>query len=248
MKQFFSKQLTNIVFLVLIVTAAMAIYLLSRAESAPQQAVAIAAATPAAPTPSPSGSASPKPRGIPEAVLTTHLQTSEQYYARSSAAGPHMWILTRGKSPEIRSTLLYEIQNDGVSSLELSFELPKAYGEKTTPSPTPKAKNEKAKPTSTPKSKIDKTKANMEKQLKEAANEKIDALEKTIRLLLSDLLPVCDGQERLTASSVRYWAEQAILLKKSGDKFENTVEDCRFLAYVAEQDDALVLVCSLYLD
>ena len=248
MKQFFSKQLTNIVFLVLIVTAAMAIYLLSRAESAPQQAVAVAAATPAAPTPSPAGSASPKPRGIPESVLTTHLQTSEQYYARSSAAGPHMWILTRGKSPEIRSTLLYEIQNDGVSSLELSFELPKAYGEKTTPSPTPKAKNEKAKPTSTPKSKIDKTKANMENQLKEAANEKTDALEKTIRLLLSDLLPVCDGQERLQASSVRYWAEQAILLKKSGDKFENTVEDCRFLAYVAEQDDALVLVCSLYLD
>lgn len=244
MKQFFSKQLTNIVFLVLIVAAALAIYLLSRAESAPQ-AVADTAVT-AAFSPSPSASASPKPRGIPEAVLTTHLQTSEQYYARSSAAGPHSWILTRGKSPEIRSTLLYELQNDGVCSLELSFELPKSSGEKVTPGPTPKTKNEKAKSTPKPNAKQQQAKNTLEQHLKDGAKEKADAQENAIRVLMSDLFPVCDGQERLTASTVRYWAEQALALKKSGDKFEETVEDCRFQAYVAEQDDELVLVCCLY--
>lgn len=245
MKQFFSKQLTNIVFLVLIVAAALAIYLLSRAESAPQ-AVADAVATPAASSPSPSASASPKSRGIPEAVLKSHLQTSEQYYARSSAAGPHIWILTRGKSPEIRSTLLYELENDGVSSLELSFELPKATVEKVTPSPTPKAKGEKAKSTPKPNAKQQQAKNTLEQHLKDGAKEKAEAQENAIRVLLSDLFPVCDGQERLSASTVRYWAEQALALKKSGDKFEETVEDCRFQAYVTEQDDETRLVCCLY--
>ena len=245
MKQFFSKQLTNLVFLVLIVAAALAIYLLSRAQSAPQS-TADAAAAPAASSPSPLASASPKPRGIPESVLKTHLQTSEQYYARSSAAGPHIWILTRGKSPEIRSTLLYELQNDGVRSLELSFELPKATDEKTKPTATPKSYSDKSKSTPKPNAQQQQAKNTLEQYLKEGAEEKASAQENAIRVLMSDLFPVCDGQERLTASTTRYWAEQAILLKKSGDTFEETVEDCRFQAYVAEQDDELLLVCCLY--
>ena len=247
MKQFISKQLTNIVFLVLIVVAALAIYLLSRAQSAPQSA-ANASPAPAVSSPSTAASESPKPRGIPEAVLKSRLQTSEQYYARSSAAGPHTWILTRGKSPEIRATLLYTLQNGGVSSLELAFELPAAYDEKAKPTATPKAHGDKSKATPKPNAEQQQAKNTLEQYLQDGATEKADALEKTIRLLLSDLFPACDGQERLQETTARYWAEQAILLKKNGDKFEETVEGCRFQAYIAQQEDESRLVCSLYLD
>ena len=61
-------------------------------------------------------------------------------------------------------------------------------------------------------------------------------LKSAARMLLGDLFPTCDGEDRLQATTTRYWAEQALLLEKAGEDFEDTVEDCRFLAYITEQE------------
>ncbi|MPM72506.1 hypothetical protein SDC9_119482 [bioreactor metagenome] len=220
MKQFFSKQLTNLVFLVLIVAAALTIYLLSRAGTAPVSASA--AAGMATPSPSAMASERPAPRGIPETIFQAHLETSEQYTAKSSAANPRAWVLSCDKQPEIRSALLYDVQNDCVSSLELTFDLPKSYESDS--------------------------KSAIEQYLYEASKQQSDVQADLIRLFLSDLFPVCDSENRLQAATVRYWAEQALLLDRSGEDYENTVEGCRFLAYLTERDSAKLLVCCLFFE
>ena len=223
MKQFFSKQLTNIVFLVLIVAAALTIYLLSRAESEPGAAIfGTVTATPA-PSPSPLASETPKPRGIPESVWKTHLESSSRFTANGSQIDPHAWTLHVGKSNEVRARLFYSVENGCVSTLELSFKLPKAY-------------------------KKSDSKSGIEKYRYEASVQQREDLKSAARMLLGDLFPTCDGEDRLQATTTRYWAEQALLLEKAGEDFEDTVEDCRFLAYITEQEKENRLVCCLFFE
>ena len=105
MKQILSKQLTNIVFLVLIVAAALAIYLLSRAESAPGAPIFGAVTATPTPSPTPLASETPKPRGIAESIWKTHLETSESFTANSSRVDPYAWTLHVGKINEVKARL-----------------------------------------------------------------------------------------------------------------------------------------------
>ena len=223
MKQFFSKQLTNIVFLVLIVAAALAIYLLSRAESAPAGAIfGTETATPA-PSPSPLASETPKPRGIPESIWKTHLETSERFTANSSRVDPHAWTLRVGKVNEVKARLFYGVESGCVSTLELSFELPQPYKKSSSI-------------------------AGLDQYQNDAYKQQCEDLLSAARMLLGDLFTTCDGENRLQAATTRYWAEQALLLEKDGEEFEDTVEDCRFLAYVAKQDQGTRIVCCLFFE
>lgn len=222
MKQFLSKQLTNIVFLVLIVAAALAIYLLSRADSAPVAAIFSAETGTPSPSPSPLASETPKPRGIPESVWKTHLETSERYTANSSRVDPHAWTLRVGKINEVRARLFYGVENSCVSTLELSFELPQANKDSSI--------------------------TGLDQYQDEAYKQQCEDLKSAMRMLLSDLFPTSDSENRLQAATTRYWAEQALQLKKDGEDFEDTVEDCRFLAYVSKQDEGNRIVCCLFFE
>ncbi|NCB29478.1 MAG: hypothetical protein EOM63_06925, partial [Clostridia bacterium] len=133
MKQTLRNQLTNIVFLVLIVSAALAIYLLSRADGE----TAAQAATPGAAeravesaTPAPSSETDTKKssvRGVPESVFTTYLATSEVFSAEKSRHHAREYALTYGDSPKTKATLIYEVIDGNLSSVEIDFPVLEEY-------------------------------------------------------------------------------------------------------------------------
>lgn len=220
MKQFFSKQLTNIVFLVLIVAAALAIYLLSRAETA--SASATVGAGLESPSPSPVATDEPTPRGIPEAVWTTHLLTSEFYLAEETRADARTLTLTSGEKSKTSALLLYTVLDGCVNSLEFTFIVPSSYDSDS--------------------------KSLIEQRLHAESKKQLSSMQDSVRTILADLLPVSDAENRLEAATARYWAEQALLLKKAGDDFEDTVEGCRFLAYRVARNEKELLVCCLFFE
>lgn len=222
MKQTLRRHLTNIVFLVLIVAAALAIYLLSRAENGALASIG-AQVTAAAETPAPTEAVKEiaDPLGVPEAVFATHLAASEVFTAEQDHKDERAYELSYGESPPVTAQLRYEVQNGCVSSIELTFALPGVYK--------------------------DKGKTSIEAYLYEASKKLELALPDAVRAVLSDVLPASDAKDELQTSSVRYWTEQAMQLKKVGDDFEDVLSGYRFLAYRSQGETAQELVCILYL-
>jgi hypothetical protein len=234
MKQTLRRELTNIVFLVLIVASAVVIYLLSRAENgghtqanapeitANQNTQVTAAQEEPNGTPAPTGAAeaTASARGVPEAVFQTHLVTSDVYSAKQKGH-EKQYEITYGKKDPITANMTYQLDNGCISSLELTFELPYQ--------PDSKSKTE------------------IDARLREIAEEKTRVLSDAVGNILGDLLPSADAKDALQDSFVRYWAEQVMLLKKAGDDFKDTQGGYRFLAYQRAGDVFPELVCVLYL-
>jgi hypothetical protein len=211
MKQTLRRELTNIVFLVLIVAAAVVIYLLSRAE--------IKALTPeASPTPaventsaqtsedaeetasaksSEDGKNKSTTRGVPESVFETHILSSDLYSADQRGRNKHTYTLIWSGESKTEATLTYELLDGCVSSLELTFSLPEVF---------------KGKP-----------KNDVEKYVAEASENLSSANAEAIPALLTDLLPASDALGELQQTSIRFWTDEALLLKKPGDKDRKSV-------------------------
>lgn len=118
MKRFLAKQFLNIVFIVLIVAAALTIYFLSRSETNASSSAASPTQAVATPEPEPVFS------GIPESVFVTHLESAESFRAERSKDDDRSWIITLGESPEVTATLIYTVDDGAVSSVELGVLLP----------------------------------------------------------------------------------------------------------------------------
>ncbi|NLI52997.1 MAG: hypothetical protein GX417_01585 [Clostridiales bacterium] len=230
MKHFLRRQLTNIVFLVLIVAAALTIYLLSRSEPAVSleatPTVELAAMPSSTPVPSPTARAMQSGKGVPESVWQTHLATSRLFSAKASRRDKRSLTLTYGASHDISAQLLYTVDNGCVSSFELSFAAP--------PQATPASKKS--------------NKSAIEQYLEENSKTEADKLQEAVLDMLSDLLPACDAESNITLTMARYWANQALSLEKNGDDFEDSQDGYRFLAYRATQSGEALLICSLYLN
>ena len=226
MKQTLRRELTNIVFLILIVVAAVVIYLLSRAETAataeqPTETAAIAAADEEAQASATSTTGKNTPRGVPEAVFLTHLATSETFTATEEGHDKHSFALAFGDAPKVEASLRYELQDGCISSIEITFALPVA-----------------------PK---DKGKTKIESYIYENAQALVRVHGDAVLAILGDALPATDAKDELQISSVRFWVEQALLLKKTGDKFEDTQGGYHFLAYRSQGEVNQELICVFYL-
>ena len=224
MKQALRGQLTNILLLVLIVAAALTIYFLSRAENGNDSAsaqTATPAVSAATATPSDAQQKKSSSRGVPESVFTTYLATTEAFTADKSRHGSRNYTLTYGESPEVSATLRYEVLEGNVSSVEVDVPVPAEYKKKGSTS--------------------------IDNYLYENAGKQKQATLDALLAILGDLLPASDAEDELQLSSVRYWAEQAMLLKKAGDDFEDTLSGYHFLAYRSEEDGQEILICILYL-
>ncbi len=223
MKQTLRGQLTNILFLVLIVAAALTIYFLSRAEdggaTTPTQTVA-PITTPEA-TPADAQQKKSASRGVPESVFTTYLATTDAFTADENRHSKRSYTLTYGKSPQVTANMQYEVLEGNISSVQVELPLPGQYKKKG--------------------------KTSIEKYLYENSITQEQAISDALLAILSDLLPASDARDELQSSSVRYWVEQAMLLKKAGDDFEDTLGGYHFLAYRSEEDSQQTLVCTLYL-
>ena len=226
MKQTLRGQLTNILFLVLIVAAALTVYFLSRAEdggaaTSTQTVAPTAFAAKATATPAGAEQKKPASRGVPESVFTTYLATNDIFTADENRHGKRNYTLTYGKSPQITATMQYEVLEGNISSVQVELPLPGQYKKKG--------------------------KTGIEQYLYENSLKQEQAISEALLAILSDLLPASDAKDELQNSSVRYWVEQAMLLKKTGDDFEDTLGGYHFLAYRSEEDGRQTLICTLYL-
>lgn len=118
MKRFLEKQFLNIVFVVLIVAAALLIYFLSRSEQRADASVSPSAAADVTPEPKAVFS------GVPEEVLLTHLITAEAFSAVPAEDGNRVWVLTVGESPSVKARFTYEVELGAVTGFTLSLPLP----------------------------------------------------------------------------------------------------------------------------
>ncbi len=227
MKQALRRELTNIVFLVLIVAAAVVIYLLSRAETAtpaeqPTETAAIVSAEEEQAEASTSAAAEKNtPRGVPEAVFLKHLATSETLSADEDGHNKRTFALAFGDSPPVEASLRYELQDGCISSMEITFPLPVV-----------------------PK---DKGKTKIDAYLYESAQTLVRIHGDAVLAILGDALPAVDAKDELQNASVRFWVEEALLLKKTGDKFEDTQGGYHFLAYRSQGEVSQELICVFYL-
>ena len=123
MKQALRRELTNIVFLILIVASAVVIYLLSRAENGESATTAVpeAAATQGVqtetlqteldetPAPTSAAEATASARGVPEAVFQTHLATSGVYFAKQRG-NEKQYEITYGEKETITADMTYQLE------------------------------------------------------------------------------------------------------------------------------------------
>jgi cytoskeletal protein RodZ len=235
MKQTLRRELTNIVFLVLIVAAAVVIYLLSRAEinalapetsptptveTAASQAGEEAEAT-ASVAPGEEDKSSSTTRGVPESVFETHLKSSSLYTAEHKGGKKTAYTITWEGDPPVEAALVYELIDGKLSSLEITFQLPAPF---------------KGKPTT-----------EIEKRLFEASDKGTRATEEAIPELLSDLFSASDARSELQQTSIRFWTDQILFLKKPGDKFEDSLGGYHFIGFRRQGDILQELVCILFL-
>lgn len=128
MKRLLAKQFLNIVFVVLIVAAALLIYFLSRSEQRADASVSPSASTVVTPEPKAIFS------GVPEEVLLTHLITAEAFSAVPAEDGDRAWVLTVGESPSVKARFSYEVELGAVTSFQLSLLLPSEKNAKSSSS------------------------------------------------------------------------------------------------------------------
>ena len=235
MKQTLHRELTNIVFLVLIVAAAVAIYLLSRAESktlppdatpTPSVEVSSAQSGEDAEQTSSTGAADadenkPTTRGVPESVFKTHLLSSKLYSAEQERGQETAYTITVDGETPIVAALSYELQNDCISSLEITFQLTEVIKGKS--------------------------KVGIEQYVQDSTDQYVIESSEAIANLLADLLPASDLKGELQQTSIRFWTDQTVLLKKPGDKFEDTLDGYHFIAYRRQGEVLQELVLILYL-
>lgn len=226
MKQTLRRELTNILFVVLIVAAAVVIYLLSRGErpaavQSPESAAnqSVASAEPSAPASAPTEK--PATRGVPEAVFLSHLQTDPLFSAEPIPGQSNVYKLFFNESPRIYATLRYELEQGLLSSVEVKF---------------PLAAEKKANEI-----------AWLERELVNT-KQALNLLQTNVmQTVLGDLLPASVAKDEMQQASVRYWVDQALLLKKDGDDFEDTQDGLRFLAYRNQGETAHEMICVLFL-
>lgn len=225
MKRFLSKELLNIVFLVLIVAGALTIYFLSR--SGPSQTFSeepAASGLSATPSVSPGQypSAALRPQGVPEAVFATHLASSELFLATADANDPRLWTLSYGDQPEVTCTLQFTVDGGSISSFELSVPMPPEYDEKSD--------------------------STIEQYLAGARDRIVEARADAVRTILCDLIPASDLNGVLSAASVRLWVEKALQIDSKNDDYNQKAEGCSFLAYQSLQEGQDFLVCLFFLE
>lgn len=219
MRQLLSKQLMNLLFVVLVVAAALTVYFLSRS-----QALVSAGASPDSPAPTPADTASPEPvfSGVPESVFITHLQTSELYSAEPWDNQERAWMLTCNSSPVVYAELTYRVERGAVVWFELAFPLSEEYDAHSASA--------------------------IERYLAANTEDTTAARCEAVRTLLTDLIPACDADGTLPAASARIWAEEAVQIRKDTDSYDDREPGCAFLAFQTRRADCGLLVCEFYIE
>ena len=219
MRSFLQKEFRNIVFIVLVVAAALAIYFLSRTVKSVELA---ATPEPAAETAWENGSSAASSisfSGVPEEVLLAHLLTAEAFSAEPATDGDRTWILAVGESPKTSARFSYTVERGAVTGFTLTLTLPVEASAKS--------------------------KSGIDQALAAADDERQAAWSQAVIKLLTDLLPACDADDAISISKVRDWAQKASAFDSESDAFADEAGGALFDAYITNSDDGLALACVL---
>ena len=216
MRGFLKKEFRNIVFIVLVVAAALTIYLLSRTAEPADASAENSAAAESTP---PSETDEPVFSGVPEDVLLTHLLTAEVFSAEPSKDGDRAWLLSVGESPTLEARFSYTVERGAVAGFDLAFVLPAEASKKSGSA--------------------------IDQYINANSAEIAAAWSGAIRTLLTDLVPACDADDAIAETTVRIWAEKAAALDAAGDSYTGSAGGGSFSAYITQSIDGLTLVCAL---
>jgi len=224
MKRFFSGQLINVIFIVLVVGAALTIYFLSHAQAQSSGEAASTASSPSATaaseesdTPAPAGCG-----GVPESVWLTHLESADGFTAKPVSGSERAWSLSCGTDPDVSAQMSYTVDGGCVSSVEFVFSLPEYTYDGDSDSA-------------------------IERYLASSEEAALSARNDAVRILLSDLLPACDASDAVSLPTVLLWAESAAQIENEGDDYNDDENGVAFMAYRTQRKGADLLVCSFFM-
>ncbi len=222
MKSLVSKQLLNIIFIVLVVGAALLIYFLSHTQAQSSGDVASASPSPKATVGLADASASLYQGGVPESVWLTHLQTGTDFTAKPSSDGERVWSLSCETTPVVSAQLSYTVDGGHVSSVELALALPETVDCDSD--------------------------STIEQYLASSDETALSAQGDAVRILLTDLLPACDAADAVSLATVSLWAEKTAQIKDEGDDYSAKENGVAFMAYRTQRKSVSFLICSFFID
>ena len=262
-KQFLKKQLLNIVFLVLIVGGALAVYFLARAEQ-PKGQVNTSTARAASATPKPEA-AMQNPAAQSETSAAGENAVSGDASAVSAAATPGEEAATPSPAPEqkrvvgvpedvftthLQTSDLFEAKRSSTDpcswTLTYGEQPPMEVGLQYTVDDGAVSSLELS--FLLPPTYDAKSKSTIEQYLAKSVGKITAAREEAVRTLLPDLLPACDRNDALTRASVRIWAEKMAQISSSKDDVQDKADGCTFYAYQIQREESDVLVCLFVLE
>lgn len=222
MKRFLTRQLINVIFIVLVVGAALGIYFLSHAQAQSSALAAspsseVSAASLQLDTPAPADCG-----GVPESVWLTHLESADGFTAEPVSQAERTWSLSCGSDPTVSAELRYTVDGGCVSSVELAFAVPQIYD--------------------------DDSDSAIERYLASSEEAALSARNDAIRTLLNDLLPACDANDAVPLSTVVLWAEKATQVEDSDDVYNDDENGVVFMAYRTQRQGDDLLICSFFMD
>ncbi len=225
MKNLVSKQFLNVIFIILVVGAALLIYFLSRTQTQSANEVTKTASSPQITAGSGDifdASASFYQGGVPESVWLTHLQTGDDFTAEPVSDDDHIWLISCETNPVVTAQLIYTVDGGRVSSVELALALPEAVA-------------------SDSNSAIEQYLASSDEAAQNAQND-------AVRILLSDLLPACDAADAVSMATVSLWVEKVAQIKDEGDDYSAKENGVAFIAYRTQRQSVPLLICSFFMD
>ncbi len=205
-------------FIVLVVAAALTIYLLSPVRRQNRRTLPLLAENSAAAEETPR--LNERARFLRRAggeVLLTHLLTAEAFSAEPAKDGDRAWILSVGESPTVEARFSDTVERGAVAGFELAFVLPASASKNRTATST----------------------SNINANSRDRRR-----MSGAIQTLLTDLIPASDADDAIPETTVRLWAEKAP--RSSGGRFvHRQAGGGSFGAYVTQTFDGLTIVCTL---
>ena len=258
--QFFKKQLLNIVFLVLIVGGALAVYFLARAEQPKGQVNASPARTSTA---------------APQAETAVQKEASKDQAAQdepataseNAATGDASAANDASPAPTAEPKRVVGVPEDVFTTHLATSDLFDAERSAADPTIWTLTYGEQPPVETTLQYTVDdgavssleltfllppqydaKSKSTIEQYLAKSVGKVTAAREEAVRALLPDLLPACDRNDVLTRASVRIWAEEMARISSDKDDVRDKADGCTFYAYQMKREDRDVLVCLFILE
>ena len=259
MKPFLKKQLLNIVFLVLIVGGALAVYFLARAEPSKGQlnisSSAKATAAPQDPTKKEAAAVANENAAPGDASAASDAASAGEEAAAVSPSPTAESKRVVGVPEDVFTT---HLQTSDRFAAERSAADPHTwtltYGEQPPVETTLQYTVDNGKISSLelafllPPDYNAKSESTIEQYLAKSSGKMVEARKDAVSALLPDLLPACDQNDALSRASVRIWAEEMLRISSDKDDYRDKADGCTFYAYQMLREESDVLVCLLVLE